>query len=526
MKNPKKWPIFLIALNLAVAGLSARKESVFLESFEFQGQTYSLYADFSPPKAGLSLKGKTGRNLSAGLAGESILLGTRVGKDNFYIFWLYARKESLHLAYYDHRLDRSRVLPLSGFHFFGLPEIIEANGGLQGLVFLGNRSDNDDLYHFDAGTGALTPLTRTPFSEKVFTLKAAADGVEIGTRSLWKTFRYRFDPRSRHCQLIEERAFPGLPRRAAAAIDPSTYYNTYIGFGDSITHGQWEGLLWPDQCFLAKMGEILAPSYGPTYLINLGIGGTMSYEGAERVEAALDENPAFYFLLFYGVNDVIHKEIFSLESSLENLEFMIDAALARNMRVIISTLTPRKDVFATYKFYWQNLRALSNGIVELATRKNIPWIDTFNTFMNYNPPDGWKSLLESVNPPIAKGNHPNEHGHEIIANLFAPVLAAFPPQAPQNIAVLDPQDPLQRTVSWEANYESDFSHYQIDFGFLPDTFDYSFATAANSHTFALFPFLPQLYFRMRTIDRGGKMSDFVSTNAAGAASALPAKKSE
>ena len=88
--------------------------------------------------------------------------------------------------------------------------------------------------------------------------------------------------------------------------------------------------------------RLLPPIYGPARFINLGYPGLKTFDGALRVDPDLDPNPAFYFLLLLGVNDVWRTN-FSLASSLENLEFIVDAALAHDMRVIISTLTPRKD---------------------------------------------------------------------------------------------------------------------------------------------------------------------------------------
>lgn len=513
MKTLMKFMIWLLMGGLALAANAPLKHRELLESFSFQGQSYSLFADFSPPKASLHLTGRRSRDLTSGLAGENILLGRRSGSDRFYIFWINYKNKVSHLAYYDQWLDQSLVLPLAGFRMVALPEIIEENGRLQGLVFLGNREGNDDIFHYSLEGRTLTQLTRTPFSEKGFTLKAAGAAFEIETRSLWKTFLYRFDPRQRRCELFAESALAKPRRRAAATVDPSRYYNTYIGFGDSITRGQWNGTEWPELCYLSKMEQILAGTYGPTWSINLGIGGTQTSEGADRVETDLDQNPAFYFLLFYGVNDVWRSD-FSLESSLESLEFMIDAALARDMRVIVTTLTPRKDYISLYEYYWDHLYALSNAIVELAKRKGTAWIDPLTVFMNTNPPNGWKSLLEDIIPGISKGNHPNEEGHRIIAGLFAPALAAFPPRPPQNIGVLNPKDRLNRHVTWDANWESDFSHFRIEFGFLPDALDDSLTTAANHHTFALFPFLPQLYFQIQTVDRGNNASGYSTPAAA------------
>jgi lysophospholipase L1-like esterase/chitodextrinase len=400
----------------AIQGLSQPDETS-LEEFAFQAQKYCLLAKFSSAQADIILQGRSRTNLSAGMDGENILLGTRIMAGNFYIFWLNYRDATISLAVFDMIGGRSRILALPGFSFIGLPQIIEENGSLRALVFLGNRSDNDDIFYFEPETNLLLPLTRTPVSEKNFSLLEKAGQLEIETSSLWTQYRYRFDRRLRESVLLEEKHFPSGQKSGVQAPNFASD-NTYIGFGDSITWGQIEGQQRLDLCYLTQLQAILAPTYGPWYFINLGIPGQSTYDGAQQVDQELSEHPALYFLLMLGVNDV-WRNTFSLASSLENLEYIVDAALAHGMRVIISTLTPRKDRFSLYEFYWDHLRALSSGILDMAKAKNVASIDTLAAFMNTNPPDGWKALLENIIPEVSKGNHPNGEGHRIIASFFA-----------------------------------------------------------------------------------------------------------
>jgi lysophospholipase L1-like esterase len=375
------------------------------------------------------------------------------------------------------------------------------------LVFLGNRSKNDDLFYYEPENDLLIQLTATPFSEKGFQLLEKAGGLEIQTRSLWARYRYHFDPRLQQIVLLEETRFPvkGETDRDDAKTINAEYFNTFIGFGDSITWGKIDGVQRLDLCFLKRMGDLLAEIYGPSSAINLGVPGDQTFEGALRVDQDLDLNPAFYFLLMLGVNDVWRTN-FSLESSLENLEFIIDAAQARQMRVIASTLTPRKDVVSLYQYYWDQLYQLSDGIIQLALRKNAATIDTLNAFMSTDPPDGWKTLLESTS--AGKGNHPNAEGHLLIASLFAPALAAFPPLPPSGVQILDPQNAYKIDAQWDANFESDFSHFAFEFAYKPSPLSQQLATSDNHITFTLFPFLPELYFRLQTVDRGSHASEF------------------
>ncbi|HEX7503180.1 MAG TPA: SGNH/GDSL hydrolase family protein, partial [Acidobacteriota bacterium] len=338
----------------ATTGLSAQEHAALLEQFEFQGQTYSIYDRSAPAAPGLTLKGRTSMDLSAGMAGENILLGTRIRGGNFYIFWLNYRQKAVRLAFYDQRRGRSRLLPLTGFSFIGLPEIIEENDGLQGLVFLGNKTNNDDIFYYEPKKGLLTALTETPFSEKGFTLLEKDGCLEIETRSLWAHYRYRFDPRLRETTLVEEQRYATGQKQSIPEFTPE-YYNTYIGFGDSITWGEIEGVQRLDLCYLTQMQALLADPgyenfYGASYFVNLGVPGDSTLAGADRVDKDLNGHAGLYFLLMLGVNDVIQID-FSIESSLENLGYIIDAAKSRGMRAIVSTLTPSKAGFSQHQFY-------------------------------------------------------------------------------------------------------------------------------------------------------------------------------
>lgn len=508
MSSRVKTAFCLLLIGVAAAPrLLARPQTVFLQDVEFRGRTYSLDAVFRPGQADLRLRGEVETNLSAGMPGENLLLGVRSGSRSFYVFWLNYHQKRIRLAYYDHGRQRSFRFPWQGFSAIGFPEIVEKAGRLQALLFLGDRSGNDDLFYVEPGNGTISQLTSTPGSEKRFSWRATDGGLEIETSHLRGKNRYRFDTANRQCSLLREEKTAGRIKRSMKTAN-SDYYNTYIGFGDSITAGQIEGVERPELCFLTQMRDIYLPSiYGPATPINLGIGGTQTYEGAERVNAALDQNPAFYFLLFYGVNDVWRVD-FSLASSLESIEFMIDAALARDMRVIVTSLTPRKDSLSLYQYYWDHLYAFSAAILELAGKKGIAGIDTLDAFMKTAPPNGWKMLLETIIPGVSKGNHPNEAGHGVIAGLFANALAQFPPLPPERITVIDPQNKLSRTASWNINPESDFSHFHVEFGFQPQALEYGMDTAASFCTLHLFPFLPQLYFRVQTVDRSDRRSGF------------------
>lgn len=507
--------VSLLALLLAAPALPAAGPTTRLEEFSFRERSFVLEGAFARGQADLFLRqGQDARCLSEGMSGENLLLGVRSGAANAYVFWLNHRPRSIRLAYYDLQRRRSRMLPLEGFSAIAAPEAVERDGRLAALLFLAERAGNVDLFHYDLAAATLTALTATPYCEKRFTWRQTAAGLEFATSHLRGSCRYRFDAASRQSTLLAEETRPPRRRRPAAAA-AADYHNTFAGFGDSITWGKVEGVQRLDLCFLTQMRDTyLALDYGPCDFVNLGVPGDETIHGAERVDEDLRGLQAFYFLLMLGVNDVI-KADFSLASSLENIEYILDAALASGMRVIVSTLTPRKDMRSETLWYWNNLYALSSGILDLAARKGTAGIDTLAAFMASNPPDGWMDLLETPGTVIVdgqavtvKGNHPNGDGHALIASLFSAALVAFPPLAPAGVKVLNPADAVGRTATWDVCLESDFDHFHIEFGFKPGEFPYAVDTQAGYYTFWLFPFLPALDFRIQAVDRSGHASEF------------------
>ncbi len=526
--KPLAKTVLLLTLILAAQALYAAGPMTRLEEFSFQNTPFVLEGSFARGQADLYLRqGRGALCLSAGMGGENLLLGVRFGAANAYVFWLNHRQGSVRLAYHDLQRRRSRLLPLPGFSAFSSLEVVEDGGRPLALLFLGDRSGNRDLFHYEFSSGALTALTATPYCEKGFTWNRDAAGLEFQTRHLGGSCRYRFDPANRQSTLLSEEKRRPLRRRPAAAGE-GDFYNTFVGFGDSITWGQIEAVQRLDLCYLARMRDHdLALNYGVSDFVNLGVPGNGTLAGAERVDQDLRYVSAFYFLLMLGVNDVSQGE-FSLADSLENIEYIIDAAQARGMRVIVSTLTPRRDVKAETLWYWNNLHALSAGILNLAAARQTASIDALTAFLETHPPDGWKDLLETPGTVVVdgqevvvKGNHPNGDGHALIASLFAAALVAFPPLPPADVKVLNPAAALSRTATWNACLESDFDHFHVEFGFQDGEFPYSFDTLAAFYTFRLFPFLPHLVFRVQTVDRSGHASGFRAPLAAAAGAQRP-----
>ena len=315
---------------------------------------------------------------------------------------------------------------------------------------MGNSSNNDDIFFLDLFSCSLTNLTSTPDSEKWFAIQPAAGGLLVSTATLWEKVLYDLNLRTIRTQVRERSILKprtqALKRTMRTDEADCILDNTYIAFGDSITWGLMrmlglEGDYHPELAYPERMRALLSAFYGPAYPINLGVPGEDTYGGTLRIDQDLDGHPGLYFLMMLGTNDCISGK-FSIDSVMENIDYIVDSAGSRRMRVIVSTVPPRKDRFGSKNYVLRQIASLNDRIGQLASYKSIGFIDTHKAFMDYVPPDGWRSLLEDVG-----GNHPSPRGQMVIANLFAGCLAAFSPGIPSGIKSSPEKNPPRKGSS-------------------------------------------------------------------------------
>jgi hypothetical protein len=187
---------------------------------------------------------------------------------------------------------------------------------------------------------------------------------------------------------------------------------------------------------------------------------------------------------------------------MENVDYIINSAGSRRMRVIVSTIPPRKDRFGDKNYVLKQIAALNGRIGQLASDKSIGFIDTHKAFMDYDPPDGWMSLLEDTG-----GNHPSPEGQLVIADLFAGCLAAFSPGIPSGIKKLSGEESSLKRISWNPCCESDFAFFRLEFGPAIQKMTGTATTAGSSFSIHDLP-SRDFYFRIKTVDKAGHFSPF------------------
>lgn len=478
-------------------------------SFTTGGRTYRLVVRCVPSGSFVVLSDGTRETVLGGAGGDNVFPSARVVDGRFHVLWINYQDGRAGLGLYESETRTSRVIPLAGLKFAASPVLVGRAGRPIGVVLLGNSSNNDDIFFVDFRDNSLVNVSRTSWSEKRFTVERVPAGLLVRTESLKDRARYLLGLDRAAFRLLgrEPRRIPSPQRRTVAPDEEDCRpANTYAAFGDSITFGEMrmenlEGEVHPELAYPERVRELLATFFGPSYPVNLGVPGQQTYEGALRVRGDLAGIDGLYFLLMMGTNDCIHG-YFSVDSSMESLAYIIDAAEERGMRVIISTIPPRKDRFGSVPFILKNISAFNLATAALAASKGIGFIDTHRAIMATDPPNGWKALLEDIG-----GNHPSPAGHTVIAGLFANVLTAFPPLDPSNVTNVSTEEPTVRRFRWDPGCESDLSCFRVEYGPMPSTLDDVAVTSGNS---IVFPGLPShdVYFRVQAVDAAGYRSGF------------------
>lgn len=134
------------------------------------------------------------------------------------------------------------------------------------------------------------------------------------------------------------------------------------------------------------------------------IGGENAQQGAKRFKRdVLNHKPDVLFI-DYALND----RRIGLEASRKSWEFMIKAALKKNIKVILLTATPDQKVDLTDPK--SDLQLLCNQIMDMSTEFKVGLVDSYALFQKIHS-DGYK-----LADYMSQVNHPNEKGHQLVVD--------------------------------------------------------------------------------------------------------------
>jgi lysophospholipase L1-like esterase len=134
------------------------------------------------------------------------------------------------------------------------------------------------------------------------------------------------------------------------------------------------------------------------------IGGEESKQGASRFKKEVLNHKPDVLFIDYALND----RRIGLDASREAWEFMIKAALKKNIKVILLTATPDQKV--DLKDKTTDLQKLCDQITVLANQYKIGLVDSYAAFQQRISVGG---ILSDY---MSQVNHPNEKGHQLVVD--------------------------------------------------------------------------------------------------------------
>lgn len=194
-------------------------------------------------------------------------------------------------------------------------------------------------------------------------------------------------------------------------------------FGDSITYGKVDSQGGWAARLKKEFDEEAVKNYSRDLpnLYNLGISADTAEDILKRfdveTEARLDDENAF--ILAIGTNDSSvedGKPQFTPDEFRANFEDILQKMLGHSDKVLVVGLLPVDEKLTTpipwrpSRHYTNKQVLLFDGIIQdIAQKKNVPYVPLFDVF---------KSKLEL----FPDGLHPNDEGHQLIADLVKPEL--------------------------------------------------------------------------------------------------------
>ncbi len=464
-------------------------------------------------------------NLCANHPGQNLGPVVNIAQNNqrFMITWFLYQRGNVQLLAYDSQTGFTRLLPLHDFKTAYPLHVIFKDNEPTTLLFMGNNSNNLDIFYYSLENGHIKNITNTPESDQRWTITQTKKGVLLETSTTHFHYQHRLQEQRWTQKLQSKRLQKRAIEREREWREPLETpevlpINTVVGFGDSITWGTMrldvtnpdDDFYHPEWAYLKQLEQIMAKDYGTIATVNLGVPGNYTRDAIERMSRDFQNVNAYFCLIMFGTNDVTGYT-FDLDTTIANLDYIINTLLSNyHMVPIISTVPPQKNNLIYdphFQVHKEITEELNTSIKAMAIRLGIPCVDTYNAF--FNGQSYWEDLLEPY-----KGNHPNPLGHQIIAELFKEHILSPPPATPAHITSTS-DNTYSATVQWDINQEFDIGSYHIEFGYTPTTLNrYVNTTNANYRFIApahAAPFGKKLYYRIQALDKDGNSSEFSPT---------------
>lgn len=203
--------------------------------------------------------------------------------------------------------------------------------------------------------------------------------------------------------------------------------NAYTAFGDEITYGWIDGGPAAELGYVPRLETLLTERFGTSVVVSEGVPGETTVNGLGRIGGVLARNAGRYLLLMEGTNDIVLPDI-SLDAQTFNIEQMVLRCVGAGVLPVLATIIPRNDAYWADPFFRKRIGDLNAQVRRIALNLKLPFVDMFETFLDFPDADGgWPSLLSDP-------AHPNERGYEVMARAWAEAIGRVPfPPSPVTV---------------------------------------------------------------------------------------------
>jgi lysophospholipase L1-like esterase len=182
----------------------------------------------------------------------------------------------------------------------------------------------------------------------------------------------------------------------------------YMAFGDSITDGEGG---YDDTGYRDQLADRLQEHFGQAQIINEGIQGAMSWEGARVIDLALRRWHPAYTLIMFGTNDWI--EIDCVREfpcfTIDSLRTIIRQAKASHSLPFVATFPPGNPSDRRVPESRNEWASRMNALVrQLVTEEGAVLVEVHDAFVEEG--DLTELFVDHV--------HPNDRGYDIITEQF------------------------------------------------------------------------------------------------------------
>ena len=204
-----------------------------------------------------------------------------------------------------------------------------------------------------------------------------------------------------------------------------------VAFGDSTTATRGQLNIYAKRLAAAPL---LKPF--DLKIINAGVGGNNTSLASKRFNRDVLRHHADLVVIQFGINDAAVDvwrtppatlPRISLKEFEINLKHFITASQSQGAQVILMTPNPIRWTSKLKTLYGKAPYVASDpdgfnkllvnyaaSVRKLANKHNVPLVDIYQVFQDYN-----KQPNQSIDTLLLDGMHPNDRGHQIIAELLA-----------------------------------------------------------------------------------------------------------